>query len=51
MDIENDGQAAKDGITEGGGIKGIRHRLEAFNGSLEIRTSKPFTIFIKIPDD
>ncbi|MDI9501809.1 MAG: sensor histidine kinase [Peptoniphilaceae bacterium] len=47
--VENDGIPATGKITEGGGIKGMRFRVEATGGTLEVTNYAPFTVRAKIP--
>lgn len=49
LDISNSGRLPDQSVQEGEGISGMRHKLAALAGSLEIITSDPFTIKVRVP--
>ncbi len=50
MEISNDGFPASGEIKEGGGLGGMRRRLEPFGGTLQVQTSPRFTLTIELPE-
>lgn len=47
--VENDGVIDKNGKMDGNGLRYMRNRLEAVNGSLSIQKKDTFKLIITIP--
>jgi len=50
LEISDNGFATSGDIKEGGGLSGMKRRLESFAGVLSVRTKPHFTLTIHLPD-
>ena len=48
--ITDNGHASSDTITEGGGLAGMRKKLEAHNGTLTVSTGTDFILSINLSE-
>jgi glucose-6-phosphate-specific signal transduction histidine kinase len=48
--ITDNGRASSDTTTEGGGLTGMRKKLEAHNGTLMVNSRMEFVLSINLPE-
>ena len=51
MVLTDNGQKPEKNIKEGGGLSGIRKRVEQYGGTLRISAESKFSIIVKIPKE
>ena len=51
MVITDNGQTTEKDVKEGGGLSGIRKRVEQYGGTLRISAESKFSIIVKIPKE